>query len=130
MSARRSRHVPSASSTAAKASRTPTCGRTVPRSPPCLSSFEKASFAQACGVKCAILRAVVREDLERRHRAAERGQAETEQQRDRAGLLLGREEAAEQDGRTGADEAEGEDDRGGAERVAPVDAEEEQRAER
>ena len=32
----------------------------------------------------------VREDLERRHRAAERGQPETEKERDRAGLLLGR----------------------------------------
>ena len=48
------------------------------------------------------MRAVVREDLERRHRAAERGEAEPEQQRDRARLLLAREQAAEQDGGAGA----------------------------
>ena len=74
--------------TAAKASSTPTSRSTSPRPPPWSQQLRE-------GVVGPRVRRDVRdrargggEDLERHHRAAERGQAEAEQDRDRAGLLL------------------------------------------
>jgi hypothetical protein len=63
------------------------------------------------------------------HGTAERGESEPEQQRNGSGLLLVAAQASEQDGGAGAHQREREDHRRGSERIAPGDAEGQQRAE-
>ena len=96
---------------------------------PCATSLLNASLAQACGVMCATCLHGWGEELERHHAAAERRQPEPEQQRQAHGLLLGAEQRAYQDAEPGGHQVEEDHHGSDAQRVAPVHAEQQRRAE-
>ena len=107
---------------------TPSWGRMSSRPPSRRTSSAKASMAQACGVKRAMVCIVLGEDLDGHHGPAHRRQPQAEQHPEAAGLLLVAEDRPREHGRARPHQGEGiTTDGDGPQRIAPVDPEDQQR---